>query len=208
LSKKKKKESLKDLKNYPNLSREEKDSQSLDDIFPDLDSRPKEIVEQEKIETEALKRYFPTLKSRVKSISEIPLLVKTPKFTSSELKTLKRNFFEQLENSESVALSGWKLIPYLLENKVLTKDDVRVHRKFLFNLLKSSDKKIRADSWWQVAISLAPYNLVTNEEIIKYKKYIFELRGFPMLGMIGQVEVILQDFIDRGIITEEEYMNT
>ena len=186
------------------LSAKEKESQSLDDIFPDLDLRPKEIVRREKSDIETVKKYFPTLSGRIKSISDIPALIKSSQVSADEFKLLKTNFFKQLKHSNKLGLYGWRLVPYLIESRLLTQQDVKDNKKSLFNLLKSSDRDIRAESWWQIDNQLS--GLLNKQEIIKHKKYLFELRRNAGWLNTGKVEVVLQSFIEKGIITEDEYM--
>jgi hypothetical protein len=190
---------------YLKLTARQKDDQSLDDIFPDLDSRPKEIVQQEKNEVETVQKYFPDLTRRIRSISGLRALIESHQLSTGEIKKLKTKFFPQLKHADKVGLEGWTLVPYLIGSGFLTQKDVRENKKSLVNLLKTPNVDIRSESWWQIDNRLE--ELLSKKEIIEHKRYLFDLRRKAGWLNRGKVEVVLQSFIDKGIITEEEYMS-
>jgi hypothetical protein len=189
---------------YLGLTARQKEDQSLDEIFPNLDSRPNEIVQEEKNDIETVQKYFPDLRRRIRSISDLRGLIKSQQFSTGEIKMLKTKFFLQLKHADKVGLEGWILVPYLIESGLLTQKDVMENKESLLNLLKTTNVDIRSESWWQIDNRLE--NLLSKQDIIKHKRYLFELRRKAGWLNSGKVEVVLQSFIDKGIITEEEYM--
>jgi hypothetical protein len=193
--------STKYSKTYP----QEIENQSLEDIFPNLEERPKQTVEKENVGQQMIETFFPALKGKIKHPEEIPMLIRQGIISDGEMRQVREYFRKQLKSpDENVRLGAWHLTYFVTSKNLISNGEMRQVREYFLDLLKSGNELIRANSWW-IIDSLLEMKIVSKKEVKSQIMYLFELgKSRDYWGVVSKAQTTQLTLIDK-VITEKEY---
>jgi hypothetical protein len=110
-----------------------------------------------------------------------------------------KDIFIQSLKSENpgVVSDAWHMVPLLTKAGIITHKDYDENKKYLFNVIKSSNQYIRLNAW-ETIIDLGEKGILAKEDILPFKGKAQELiEGEDIIKLTSLFDTNKEDFIIR-----------
>ncbi len=125
-------------------------------------------------------------------------LIKGGYIDSSYIRPYKNVFIESLKSENpGIVSDAWHMVPMLTGAKILTESDYEDNKKYLFNVLKSSNQYIRLNAW-ETIIDLGEKGVLQKEDILPFRDRAKELiEGDDLIKLTSLFDTSKDDFLLR-----------
>ena len=96
-----------------------------------------------------------------------------------------------------IVSDAWHMVPMLTSTNILSQSDYEDNKKYLFNVLKSSNQYIRLNAW-ETIIDLGEKGILKKEDILPFRDHAKELiEGDDLIKLTSLFDTNKADFIVR-----------